>query len=425
MSSYASLTDAQLQQEMQKLQRAYCRFQEKNLSLDMSRGKPGFDQVELSMGMLSCLTRKESMPACNYGLLDGMPQAKQFFADMLGIKPQQVIIGGNSSLNFMYDAVSTAMLFGFSGEKPWCQQGKIKFLCPVPGYDRHFAICELMGIEMISVPMDEHGPDMDQVEEWVNQDPTVKGIWCVPKYSNPTGISYSDEVVRRFGALKPAAKDFRLFWDNAYIVHHLIDDDQDVILNIFDECAKHGNDDMVIEFTSTSKVTFPGGGIAVMASSEKNITDYLKVMTIQTIGHDKLNQLRHCKFLKDQQNLALHMKKHAALLRPKFDLVQKHLQEQLDGLGIASWTKPKGGYFISFMSMPGCAQRIGQLCKDAGVILTSVGATYPYGIDPDDANIRIAPTFPPLEELDIAMQLFCLCVKMASIEKMLNRQQTA
>ena len=320
----------------------------------------------------------------------------------------------------MYDTVSSSMTHGVNGSTPWCKLDKIKFLCPVPGYDRHFRITEFFGIEMISVPMDENGPDMDMVEQYVNNDAAVKGIWCVPKYSNPSGISYSDEVVKRFAALKPAAEDFRIFWDNAYCIHHLYDDNQDEILNILEECEKAGNPNMVYIFASTSKVTFPGSGVAAIASSLENIDFIEKQMTVQTIGHDKINQLRHARYFKDIDGMKEHMRKHADLMRPKFEAVLEVLEKELGGLGIGSWTKPHGGYFISFDAMEGCAKAIVAKCKEAGVVLTGAGATYPYGKDPKDSNIRIAPSFPTPEEMAMATNLFVLCVKLVSVEKLLN-----
>lgn len=419
MSSYASMTKEQLATEKANLQKQYNAFKELGVKLDMSRGKPSVEQIALSMEMLRCLTPEEILKAGNYGILDGIPAAKKFFADLLEVQPENIIVGGNSSLQLMYDTIARAMQFGIMGNQPWSKQEKVKFLCPVPGYDRHFAITELMNIEMVNIPMNDNGPDMDQVEKMVNTDASVKGIWCVPKYSNPTGITYSDDVVRRFAALKPAAPDFRIFWDNAYVVHHL-GDEQDELLNIFEECKKHNNQDMVYEFCSTSKITFPGAGVAAMAASEPNIKWILKLLTVQTIGYDKLNQIRHCKYLKSQEFLAEHMKKHAASIRPKFAIVLDYLDREIAPLEIANWTKPKGGYFISFNTMNGCAKRVGELCKQAGVTLTGVGATFPYGIDVNDANIRIAPTFPPVEELEQAMQLFCICVKLASVEKLME-----
>ena len=403
----------------------YKEAQKKGLQLDMSRGKPGKTQLDLSLPLLDVISSKDEMLASdgldirNYGVLDGLPEAKQLMAEMMDTTPEHVSVFGNASLTIMYDTVSRAMTKGLMGETPWCKLDKVKFLCPVPGYDRHFAITESFGIEMINIPMDENGPDMDLVEKYVSEDEAVKGIWCVPKYANPTGISYSDEVVRRMASLKPAAKDFRLYWDNAYCIHHLYDDQHDEILDIISECEKAGNPDMVFEFASTSKVSFPGAGMAAMAASVANLEDMKKTMTIQTIGYDKINQLRHVKFFKNRAGLDAHMMKHAALMRPKFEAVLDVLTNELEGLGIGSWIVPRGGYFISFDAMEGCAKAIVQKCKEAGVVLTGAGATYPYKKDPKDSNIRIAPSFPTPEEMREAAELFALCVKLVSVEKLL------
>ena len=392
----------------------------------MSRGKPGKSQLDLSLPLLDVVSSADDMVASdgmdirNYGGLDGLPEAKQLMAEMMETTPEHIIVCGNASLNIMYDTVARGMLRGYLGETPWCKLDKVKFLCPVPGYDRHFAITESFGIEMINIPLYEDGPDMDLVEKYVSEDASVKGIWCVPKYANPTGISYSDEVVRRMAALKPAAKDFRIFWDNAYCIHHLYDDQQDEILDIISECEKAGNPDMVFEFGSTSKVSFPGAGIAAIAASEANLEDIKKSMTIQTIGYDKINQLRHVKFFKNRAGLDAHMKKHAQLMRPKFEAVLTVLNEELNGLDIGSWIVPRGGYFISFNAMEGCAKDIVAKCKEAGVVLTGAGATYPYKKDPQDSNIRIAPSFPTPEEMKEAAELFVLCVKLVSVEKLLE-----
>jgi DNA-binding transcriptional MocR family regulator len=355
----------------------------------------------------------------NYGLMEGIPEAKRLMGDMMGVPAENVIVYGNASLTIMYDTVSRAMIHGVFGSTPWCKLDKVKFLCPAPGYDRHFKITESFGIEMITIPMTPTGPDMDLVEKYVSEDPAVKGIWCVPKYSNPQGISYSDETVRRFAALKPAAKDFRIYWDNAYVIHHLYDDKQDEILEILSECEKAGNPDMVYEFCSTSKVTFAGAGIAAFASSKANLDEAKKVMTIQTIGYDKVNQLRHVRYFKNLDGMLAHMKKHAAIMRPKFEAVLAVLENELGGLGIGDWTKPLGGYFISFDAMEGCAKAIVAKCKEAGMNLTGAGATYPYGVDPKDSNIRIAPSYPTAEEMREATDLFVLCVKLVSVEKLL------
>ena len=407
------------------LEKEYKEAQAKGLKLDMSRGKPGITQLDLSLPILDIVSSEDEMTASNgmdirnYGTLDGLPEAKQLMAEMMETTPEHVVVFGNASLTIMFDAVSRAMTKGLLGETPWCRLDKVKFLCPVPGYDRHFAITEYFGIEMINIPLKDDGPDMDLVEKYVSEDPAIKGIWCVPKYANPTGISYSDEVVRRMARLKPAAKDFRIFWDNAYCIHHLYDDKQDEILDIISECEKAGNPDMVFEFASTSKVSFSGAGVAAMASSPANLEDAKQSMTIQTIGYDKINQLRHVKFFKNRAGLDAHMKKHAALMRPKFEAVLAVLDRELDGLGIGTWIAPHGGYFISFTSLAGCAKAIVAKCKEAGMVLTDAGATFPYKKDPDDSNIRIAPSFPTPEEMREAAQLFTLCVKLVSIEKLL------
>jgi DNA-binding transcriptional MocR family regulator len=377
------------------------------------------------MGMMDILSSEDDLTCedgtdCrNYGVLDGIGEAKHLLGDMMEVPAENIIIYGNSSLNVMYDTVSRSMTHGVMGNTPWCKLDKVKFLCPVPGYDRHFAITQYFGIEMIPISMTEEGPDMDLVEKYVSEDESVKGIWCVPKYSNPQGYSYSDETVRRFANLKPKAKDFRIYWDNAYTIHHLYDDDQDVLLEILDECRKAGNPDMVYKFASTSKISFPGSGIAAIAASLNNLTDIKKQLGMQTIGHDKVNQLRHVRFFGNMDGMTEHMRKHADILRPKFETVIEILERELGGLGIGSWTKPKGGYFISFDSLPGCAKEIVTRCKKAGVVMTGAGATYPYGIDPQDSNIRIAPSYPPLADLKVATELFSLCVKIVSIQKIL------
>lgn len=426
MKPYKDLSKEELLQLKEELNKEYKEAQAKGLKLDMSRGKPGISQLDLTLPMLDILTSKDEMTAGdgmdirNYGVLDGIPEAKQLMAEMMETAPEHVVVFGNASLSIMFDTVSRAMLKGLLGETPWCKLDKVKFLCPVPGYDRHFAITEHFGIEMINVPLNSDGPDMDLVEKYVSEDPSIKGIWCVPKYANPTGISYSDEVVRRMAALKPAAKDFRIFWDNAYCIHHLYEDKQDHILDIISECEKAGNPDMVFEFASTSKVSFSGAGVAAIGTSKANIEDLKKTMTIQTIGYDKINQMRHVKFFKDKAGLEAHMLKHAALMRPKFQAVLDVLNEELGGLEIGSWIEPRGGYFISFNALEGCAKAIVAKCKDAGVVLTGAGATYPYGKDPQDSNIRIAPSFPTPEEMRAAAELFVLCVKLVSIDKLLG-----
>ena len=427
MTAYKDLSKEELLELKKGLEARFEEIKAKGLSLDMSRGKPAADQLNLSMGMMDVLNSSEELTCANgvdcrnYGGLDGIDEAKQLLADMMEVPKDNVIIFGNSSLNVMYDTVARAMTHGVMGSTPWCKLDKVKFLCPVPGYDRHFAITEHFGIEMINIPMTSEGPDMDLVEELVNNDPAVKGIWCVPKYSNPQGITYSDETVFRFANLKPAAEDFRIFWDNAYCVHHLYEDKQDYLLEILMECKKAGNPDMVFEFASTSKVSFPGSGIAALASSEANLADIKKSLTIQTIGYDKLNQLRHVRYFKDINGLKEHMRKHAEQMRPKFEAVLEVLNTELGGLGIGSWYAPRGGYFISFDAMEGCAKEIVAKCKEAGVKLTNAGATFPYGKDPKDSNIRIAPSFPTPEEMAQAADLFVLCVKLVSIEKLLAK----
>lgn len=396
------------------------------LRLDMSRGKPGKSQLDMEADFFYMLNpnvnfiSEMGIDCRNYGELTGIYEARKLMADVLSVKESRVMIFGNSSLNIMYDTVARSMLFGVCGSTPWCKLDKIKFLCPVPGYDRHFAITEQFGIEMINIPMSSSGPDMDLVEQYVNNDPTVKGIWCVPKYSNPGGVTYSDETVKRFAHLKPAAEDFRIYWDNAYIIHDLYEDRKDELLEILSECKAAGNEDIVFEFCSTSKVTFPGSGIAAIAASKKNIEFIKNIVSIQTIGHDKLNQLRHVRYFRDADGMKAHMKKHARLIRPKFEAVLSGCEEGLSGLGIAEWTNPNGGYFISFTSMEGCAKSIVRHCKEAGVVMTGAGATFPYKKDPYDSNIRIAPTYPSLENLKEAVSVFVLCVKLVSAEKILS-----
>ena len=425
---YCEMSKEELLKLKEELDETYKEAQSKGLSLNMSRGKPSATQLNITMDMLDTINSSSDMKSedgtdCrNYGVLDGIPEAKKLMADIMGTTPEHVIIYGNASLNIMYDQISRAYTHGILGNTPWCKLDKVKFLCPVPGYDRHFAITERFGIEMINIPMSESGPDMGMVEEYVSKDASVKGIWCVPKYSNPQGYTYSEETVKRMAALKPAAEDFRIFWDNAYVIHDLYDDNKDEIADIISECEKAGNPDMVFEFASTSKVSFPGSGIAALATSANNIADIKKQLTIQTIGHDKLNQLRHVRFFKDINGLKEHMRKHAEFMRPKFEAVERVLEEELGGLGIGSWTEPKGGYFISFEAMDGCAKAIVAKCKEAGVKLTGAGATFPYGKDPKDSNIRIAPSFPTPEEMKQAADLFVLCVKLVSVEKLLENK---
>ncbi|MBE6852029.1 MAG: aminotransferase class I/II-fold pyridoxal phosphate-dependent enzyme [Ruminococcus sp.] len=424
MKKLSEMTSEELLAFKNETEKQYLDFKSLNLSLDMSRGKPAPAQLDLTMPMISILdgeklSAENGFDCRNYGVLDGIPEAKKMFADVLGVAPENIIVYGNSSLAIMYDMVSRAWSHGVLGSKPWCRYDKVKFLCPVPGYDRHFSICEYFGIEMINIPSNEEGPDMDLIEKLVSEDDTIKGIWCVPQYSNPTGISYSDSVVKRFAALKPKAADFRIFWDNAYCIHHLTDSPV-CILNIFDECKKAGTENMVYEFMSTSKISFPGAGVAVLATSVENAESIKKGLGVSTIGFDKLNQLRHIKFFKNADGLKAHMEKHKDIIAPKFDVVTEELEKNIAPLGIASWHKAEGGYFISFDAMSGCAKRIVSLCKEAGVVLTGAGATYPYGKDPEDSNIRIAPSYPTVDELRKAMELFCICIRLASVEKLLN-----
>ena len=429
MKPYKELTKNELLTAKAALEEEYKTFESMGLKLNMARGKPGFTQLDLCEPMLDIINSASDMKTMmgndtrNYGDLDGIGECRQLMADMMSVEKDNVIVCGNSSLNVMYDTISRSFTFGVNGSTPWYKLDKVKFLCPVPGYDRHFKITETFGIEMINIPLYDNGPDMDMVEEYVNNDPAVKGIWCVPKYSNPTGISYSDDVVKRFAALKPAAEDFRIYWDNAYCIHHLYEDTQDEILNILDECEKAGNPNLVYIFSSTSKISFPGSGVSAIAASRENIDYILSLMTVQTIGHDKINQLRHARFFKDINGLNAHMKKHAELLRPKFAAVLDALDSEIAGLEIGTWIKPRGGYFISFNSMPGCAKAIVAMCKDLGVVMTGAGATFPYGKDPEDSNIRIAPTFPSVEEMAVAAKVFVLCVKLVSVNKLLAEME--
>jgi len=427
VSSLLNMTRQQLIQREETLRQQYMSFKAQGLQLDMSRGKPGVQQLDLSLEMLECVnprdgyTAESGFDARNYGVLDGLPEVKILFADILGVTPDQIIVGGNSSLNMMFDYISTCYSRGVCGNLPWSQQGEVKFLCPVPGYDRHFAVTEFFGIKMIPVDMTPYGPKMDVIEELV-KDPSVKGMWCVPMYSNPDGITYSDDTVRRLAAMKPAAEDFRIIWDNAYCLHHL-DDEGDTLLNIYPELVKNGNEDMVVMFTSTSKISFPGSGVAALAASPANVADVKKRMTIQTIGHDKLNMLRHVRFFKNLEGVKRHMKLHAAVLRPRFRVVLDTLETQLGTKDVAHWHQPRGGYFVSVNVMDGCAKRTVELLKDAGVVMTGAGATYPYGDDPRDRNIRIAPSYPSVEDLSVAMELFCLCAELACVEKLLGQEQ--
>ena len=428
MKAYKDLSKEELQALEAKLGKEYEDKKALSLKLNMARGLPSKQQLDMEADFFNTLNPQSDfiseagIDCRNYGELIGIHEARKLMGDYMEVDADNVFVFGNSSLNVMYDTVARSMVLGVCGSTPWCKLDKVKFLCPVPGYDRHFAITEQFGIEMINIPMKEDGPDMDLVEQYVNNDPSVKGIWCVPKYSNPGGVVYSDETVRRFAALHPAAEDFRIFWDNAYCVHHLYEENQPNILEILEECRKAGNPDIVYKFGSTSKVTFPGSGLAALASSKKNLDFIKSVITIQTIGHDKLNQLRHVRYFKDINGIKNHMKKHAQILRPKFELVERTLKNEIGDLGIGSWTEPLGGYFVSFDSLEGCAKTIVSMCKDAGVTLTGAGATYPYKKDPNDSNIRIAPTFPPYEELEKAMEIFVLCVKLTSVRKLINEK---
>lgn len=424
--AYEELSKEELLQLKSELEAQFDEVKARNLKLDMSRGKPSTEQLNLSMDMMdvlksdSDLVCEEGVDCRNYGVLDGIAEAKQLLADMMEVPKDNIVIFGNSSLNVMYDTIARSMTHGVMGSTPWAKLDKVKFLCPVPGYDRHFAITEYFGIEMINVPMTPTGPDMDMVEELVSTDPAIKGIWCVPKYSNPQGITYSDETVHRFAKLNPAAEDFRIFWDNAYCVHHLYEDKQDYLIEILMECKKAGNPDMVYKFSSTSKISFPGSGIAAMAASDANLEDIRSTMRVQTIGHDKVNQLRHVRFFGDIHGIVEHMKKHADILRPKFETVLEVLERELGGLEIGSWIAPRGGYFISFDALDGCAKAIVAKAKEAGVVMTGAGATFPYGKDPHDSNIRIAPSYPTPEELAVAAEVFVLSVKLASVDKILE-----
>ena len=423
MADYLKMNKSELLEEFASVKAEYEHLRSLDLSLDMSRGKPGFDNMDLSEKMFDLVGNDtgfkniSGIDCRNYGGLDGLAELKTLFAKILDISPEQIIVGGNSSLNMMFDTISQAMTHGM-GAEPWGKQGELKFLCPIPGYDRHFAITEYFGFNMIPVPMTEEGPDMDIVEELV-KDPSVKGIWCVPKYSNPEGITYSDSVVRRMANLKPAAGDFRIFWDNAYAVHDLYDEG-DKLLNIYNECVKVGNPDLPIIFTSTSKITFPGAGVAAEAASPNNVLMLKNRMKYQTIGPDKLNQLRHARMFKTVDDVYRHMKRHAGILRPKFEAVLSELEKELADKNIARWTNPKGGYFISLYVMKGCALRVEELCSNVGMIITPAGATYPYGKDPDDSNIRIAPSYPSVDEIKKASKVLCTAVKYAVLEKLLK-----
>ena len=428
MPRFADMQAEELKQTLAELQTQYAQFKALGLKLNMARGKPSDEQLELSLPMLDVLTSESSFISedgtdCrNYGQLTGIQEARELLGDMMENNPKDIIIYGNSSLNVMFDTICRVWTHGVMGNTPWCRLPEVKFLCPVPGYDRHFAITEYFGIKNVPVPMTPTGPDMDVIEKMVREGDTIKGIWCVPKYSNPQGISYSDETVRRFARLEPAAPDFRIFWDNAYGMHHLYDHRQDYLIEILAECKRAGNPDLVYKFASTSKITFPGSGIAAIATSPNNMDDFLIFLCHQTIGHDKVNQLRHVRFFKDIHGMVEHMRKHADILRPKFEAVTDILEKNLAGLDVGEWTKPLGGYFILFDSLPGCAKDIVARCKKAGVTMTPAGATWPYGNDPRDSNIRIAPTYPCLADLTNAMEIFALCVKISSVHKFLSEK---
>ena len=424
---YLKCSAQELEQEYASLKKQYEDEKGKGLSLNMARGKPGQAQLDLSLGMLDVINSSsefvgaDGMDCRNYGILKGIDECRQLFAEILGVEKENVMVGGSSSLNMMFDTISCMMTKPIvEGCKPWYEVENRKFLCPVPGYDRHFGITGYYGFEMIPVPMTEDGPDMDMVEELVASDDSIKGIWCVPKYSNPQGITYSDETVRRFAALKPAAKDFRIMWDNAYCIHD-VTDTPDELLNIMDACKEAGNEDMPILFCSTSKITFPGAGVAAMAASENNMKVFTERYNYEVISYDKLNMLRHVKYFGNYQGVLDHMKKHKEVLQPKFEIVLNALETELAPTATAQWTKPNGGYFVSVDVLPGTAKRVVQLCKEAGVVLTGAGATYPLGKDPKDSNIRIAPSFPPNSELEQAMEIFCICAKLAACEKLINQ----
>lgn len=424
---YAEMSAAELTAELSAQESLYGASLEKHYQLDMSRGKPSADQLALTKGLNEVLCGTDNFMSSsgidcrNYGLLDGIPEIKQIFSDILEIPMDNIIVCGNSSLNIMYDTVARCMLYGVPGGEPWCRQGEVRFLCPSPGYDRHFSICQSLGIKMVPIPMTPTGPDMDQVEKYVNNDPRVKGIWCVPKYSNPDGITYSDETVRRFAALKPASQDFRIFWDNAYVIHDLAEE-KDTLLNLFQLLRGTENEDILYEFTSTSKITFPGSGVAAIASSDRNIAQIKSIMSVQTIGHDKMNMLRHVRFFSNADGIRAHMEKHADILRPRFNIVLDAFEKELAPTGTCRWHRPRGGYFISLFVPDGCAKEVYRLASECGIRLTPAGATFPYGKDPHDSNLRIAPSYPTVKELQLAVGVLCNCVKIAALQKLLSEK---
>lgn len=427
--SFSEMSPEELKALIAAEQKKLDHWSDMDLTLDLTRGKPNQAQLDLSSGMLNIISDRgdcfsaSGLDCRNYGILDGLPETKKLFSELLDIPAKNILVLGNSSLNVMYDTIVRAMLFGVAGgHEPWCRQGRIKFICPCPGYDRHFTICREMGIEMVPVKMNDDGPDMNEVYNIACSDPSVKGMWCVPKFSNPEGITYSDEVVEQIAMMKPAAPDFRIFWDNAYVVHELYDENVP-LANIFELAKQYGTEDNIFYFASTSKITFPGSGLAIMAASDKNLEQIRPIIATQTIGYDKINQMRHVKFFKNADGIRAHMRLHAAILRPKFELVENKFEENLGGLGIAHWTKPRGGYFISLYVNNGCARRVYQLARSVGVTLTTAGSTYPYGRDPYDANLRIAPSYPELDELSQAIEILCSCIKVACAEKILKDNQ--